>query len=103
MCLPMAKETQAIFVHDKLMSMESLFVVAAAINSMEKRINYKHPDCWVLDSFSVSCSTFRISAVLRFDRQQAGLGQVVQISRVLVDNESRKSMRLVIPQLESGS
>lgn len=68
----MAKETQAIFVHDKLMSMESLFVVAAAINSMEKRINYEHPDCWVLDSFSVSCSTFRIFAVLRFDRQQAG-------------------------------
>lgn len=33
----MAKETKAIFVHDKLMSMESLFVVAAAINFMKKK------------------------------------------------------------------
>lgn len=50
MFLPMATETQAIFVHDKLMSMESLFVVAAAINSMEKGsiTNIRTAGFWIL-------------------------------------------------------
>lgn len=68
----MAKETKAIFVHDKLMSMESLFVVAAAINSMKKKDQLQTSGLLVFGFFSVSCSTFRISAVCGLTDTRSG-------------------------------
>lgn len=85
----MAKDTKAIFVHNKLMSMKSLFVVAAAAINSTKKDQLQTSGLYGYDFFPSR------ALLLRFDRQQVRLFRFQGFSTT----NKAKSMEFIAPQL----